>query len=49
MFKGEFLSPTGGYFSWMTIYAVNQTMIQRYLMVKTLRTAKVRYITSQNY
>ena len=24
----------GGYFTWMTIYAVNQTMIQRYLTVK---------------
>ena len=27
----------GGYFTWMTIYAVNQTMIQRYLTVKDLR------------
>ena len=33
----------GGYFTWMTIYAVNQTMIQRYLTVKDLRwlTSKV--------
>ena len=31
----------GGYFTWMTIYAVNQTMIQRYLTVKDLRTAKL--------
>ena len=31
----------GGYFTWMTIYAVNQTMIQRYLTVKDLRTAKI--------
>ena len=31
----------GGYFTWMTIYAVNQTMIQRYLTVPTVRTAKV--------
>ena len=30
----------GGYFTWMTIYAVNQTMIQRYLTVKDLKTAK---------
>ena len=27
----------GGYFTWMTIYAVNQTMIQRYLTVRNLR------------
>ena len=27
----------GGYFTWMTIYAINQTMIQRYLTVKDLR------------
>ena len=31
----------GGYFTWMTIYAINQTMIQRYLTVKDLRTAKL--------
>ena len=31
----------GGYFTWMTIYAVNQTMVQRYLTVKDLRTAKL--------
>ena len=31
----------GGYFTWMTIYAVNQTMIQRYLTVKDLITAKI--------
>ena len=31
----------GGYFTWMTIYAVNQTMIQRYLTVRDLRTAKI--------
>ena len=31
----------GGYFTWMTIYAVNQTMIQRYLTVKDLKTAKI--------
>ena len=30
----------GGYFTWMTIYAVNQTMIQRYLSVKTVKIAK---------
>lgn len=31
----------GGYFTWMTIYAINQTMIQRYLTVRDLRTAKL--------
>ena len=25
----------GGYFTWMTIYGINQTMVQRYLTVKT--------------
>ena len=30
----------GGYFTWMTIYGINQTMIQRYLTVATARTAK---------
>ena len=30
----------GGYFTWMTIYAVNQTMIQRYLSVTNIKTAK---------
>ena len=32
-----FTKTLGGYFTWMTIYAVNQTMIQRYLTVKDLR------------
>ena len=31
------IQTVGGYFTWMTIYAVNQTMIQRYLTVKDLR------------
>ena len=37
------IQTVGGYFTWMTIYAVNQTMIQRYLTVKDLRwlTSKV--------
>ena len=30
----------GGYFTWMTIYAVNQTMVQRYLSVQNIKTAK---------
>jgi len=30
----------GGYFTWMTIYAINQTMIQRYLTVPDVRIAK---------
>ncbi len=30
----------GGYFTWMTIYGVNQTMIQRYLTVSKVKTAK---------
>ncbi len=30
----------GGYFTWMTIYGINQTMVQRYLTVKTEKTAK---------
>ena len=47
--KFTFLKVVGGYFTWMTIYAVNQTMIQRYLTVKTLRTAKVIYGKNLSY
>ena len=31
----------GGYFTWMTIYAINQTMVQRYQTVPRVRTAKI--------
>ena len=30
----------GGYFTWMTIYGINQTMIQRYLAVPKVKIAK---------
>ena len=39
--RHSFWSQTvGGYFTWMTIYGVNQTMVQRYLTVPTIRTAQ---------
>ena len=30
----------GGYFTWMTIYGINQTMVQRYFTVKTQAVAQ---------
>ena len=31
---------TGGYFAWMTMYGISQTMVQRYLVVKTQAVAQ---------